>query len=108
MRQCDFVMTSSERSTNGTVKFAFEFYVNTRHVMAAVGRAWPHPRGANVMFCLFKPDDYFDIDWRRQAGAGPVFLIHDVDNLRYLFGEIVAVQARESDAASDLRKDPNA
>jgi len=55
---------------------------------------------ANAMFWLFKPDDYFDIDWRRQAGAGPVFLnlIHDVDNLRYLFGEIVAVQARESGA----------
>jgi predicted dehydrogenase len=55
---------------------------------------------ANAMFWLFKPDDYFDIDWRRQAGAGPVFLnlIHDVDNLRYLFGDIVAVQARESNA----------
>ncbi|OBZ94999.1 oxidoreductase [Pararhizobium polonicum] len=55
---------------------------------------------ANAMFWLFKPDDYFDIGWRRQAGAGPVFvnLIHDVDNLRYLFGDIVAVQARESNA----------
>ncbi len=55
---------------------------------------------ANAMFWLFKPEDYFDIDWRRQAGAGPVFLnlIHDVDNLRYLFGDIVAVQARESSA----------
>ncbi|MBB5535860.1 putative dehydrogenase [Rhizobium giardinii] len=53
---------------------------------------------ANAMFWLFKPDDYFNIDWRRQAGAGPVFLnlIHDVDNLRYLLGDIVAVQARES------------
>jgi predicted dehydrogenase len=55
---------------------------------------------AQAMFWLFKPDEYFDIDWRRQAGAGPVFLnlIHDVDNLRYLFGDIVAVQARESNA----------
>lgn len=54
----------------------------------------------NAMFWLFKPDNYFDIPWRRQSGAGPVFLnlIHDVDNLRYLFGEIVAVQARESNA----------
>ena len=52
------------------------------------------------MFWLFKPDDYFDIEWRRQKGAGPVFLnlIHDVDNLRYLFGEVVSVQARESNA----------
>lgn len=55
---------------------------------------------ANAMFWLFKPDDYFDIGWRRQAGAGPIFLnlIHDVDNLRYLFGDIAAVQARESNA----------
>jgi predicted dehydrogenase len=55
---------------------------------------------ANAMFWLFKPDDYFDIDWRRQAGAGPVFLnlIHDIDTLRYLFGDIVAVQARDSSA----------
>ncbi|MEK1855228.1 MAG: Gfo/Idh/MocA family oxidoreductase [Phyllobacterium sp.] len=54
----------------------------------------------NAMFWLFKPDDYFDIGWRRQKGAGPVFLnlIHDVDNLRYLFGEVVSVQARESNA----------
>ncbi|WP_040678772.1 Gfo/Idh/MocA family protein [Rhizobium mesoamericanum] len=54
----------------------------------------------NAMFWLFKPDDYFDISWRRERGAGPVFLnlIHDVDNLRYLFGDVVAVQARESNA----------
>jgi len=54
----------------------------------------------NAMFWLFKPDDYFDVEWRRQAGAGPVFLnlIHDIDNLRYLFGEVVSVQARESNA----------
>ncbi len=34
-------------------------------------------------------------------GAGPVFLnliLHDVDNLRYLLGEVVAVQAVESNA----------
>jgi len=49
---------------------------------------------------FFKPDDYFDIPWRREKGAGPVFinLIHDVDNLRYLCGEIVSVQAMESNA----------
>lgn len=55
---------------------------------------------ANAMFWLFKPDDYFDIGWRREKGAGPVFLnlIHDVDNLRYLLGDVTAVSARESNA----------
>ena len=51
-------------------------------------------------FWLFKPDDYFDVAWRRQAGAGPVLinLIHDLDLLRYLCGEIVSVQAMASNA----------
>ena len=58
------------------------------------------PVVANAMFWLCKPDDYFDIGWRREKGAGPVFLnlIHDVDNLRYLLGEVAAVTARESNA----------
>lgn len=52
----------------------------------------------NAQFWLYKPDDYFEQDWRRKAGAGPVFinLIHDVDLIRHLCGEIIAVQATES------------
>ncbi len=44
---------------------------------------------------LYKPDDYFDVAWRTQPGAGPVFinLIHDVDLMRHLVGEVEAVQA---------------
>lgn len=47
-----------------------------------------------------KPDDYFDTAWRRSVGAGPVFLnlIHDIDILRHLVGEIVEVQAFEANA----------
>src|SRR4051812_47063854 len=51
--------------------------------------------------CWFhKPDEYFTVAWRREKGAGPVFLnlIHDVDLLRHLCGEVVAVQAMESNA----------
>ena len=42
------------------------------------------------MFWLYKPDDYFEAEWRRQEGAGPVFLnlIHDIDLLRHLVGEV--------------------
>jgi predicted dehydrogenase len=51
-------------------------------------------------FWLMKPDDYFAPAWRRSKGAGPVFLnlIHDIDLFRYLCGEIVCVQAQESNA----------
>ncbi|WP_417414569.1 Gfo/Idh/MocA family protein [Hoeflea sp.] len=52
------------------------------------------------MFWLMKPDDYFETGWRRQPGGGPVFLnlIHDIDLLRHLIGEIVSVQALVSNA----------
>lgn len=47
---------------------------------------------------LFKPDPYFDVTWRREKGAGPILtnLIHDVDLLRYLCGDISFVQAAQS------------
>lgn len=47
---------------------------------------------------LYKPDDYFNVKWRTRPGAGPVFinLIHDIDLLRYLVGEVVFVQAADS------------
>lgn len=50
---------------------------------------------------LYKPDAYFDVAWRRQQGAGPVFinLIHDIDSLRHLVGEVQSVQAIEASQA---------
>lgn len=50
---------------------------------------------------LHKPAAYFDAAWRRDgAGGGPVLInaVHDVDSLRMLAGDIVAVQARCSNA----------
>ena len=49
----------------------------------------------NALFLIRKPDDYFDVAWRREPGGGPLLinLIHDIDTLRYVCGDIVAVQA---------------
>jgi len=49
---------------------------------------------------FLKPDDYFDVAWRREAGGGPVLinLIHDIDDLRFICGEIVAIEAMTSSA----------
>ncbi len=53
------------------------------------------------MFWLYKPDDYFDGEWRRKPGAGPVYinLIHDIDLMRHLVGEVTSVRAIQSSAA---------
>ena len=61
-------------------------------------------------FWLMKPDDYFDVAWRRAAGAGPILmnLIHDIDLLRYLVGEITSVQAITSDAVRGFANEETA
>jgi predicted dehydrogenase len=50
-----------------------------------------------------KPAGYFDVGdgWRRQPGGGPVLLnlVHDVNNLQSLAGEVVRVHATTSHAA---------
>lgn len=64
----------------------------------------------NAQFWLYKPEDYFAETWRRQPGAGPVFinLIHDIDLLRHLCGEIVRVDARQSSAARSFEVEDTA
>lgn len=52
----------------------------------------------SAMFTLYKPDDYFNVRWRQEPGGGPILinLIHDLDNLRFICGEIESVYAAAS------------
>lgn len=49
---------------------------------------------------FMKPDDYFEAEWRRRQGAGPVYLnlIHDIDLLQHFCGPVASVHAMESNA----------
>ena len=54
----------------------------------------------NLTWVIRKPDRYFDLAWRREPGGGPVMinLVHEIDALRYVIGDIVAVRAMTSNA----------
>ena len=72
-----------------------------RHAIATgrIGRI----AAVDCVWAMRKHDAYFDADWRRtRPGGGPVLinLIHDVDLLRHLCGEIVRVYA---EGGSELR-----
>jgi predicted dehydrogenase len=48
---------------------------------------------ASMIWCMNKPDAYFDVPWRAGREGSPVMinLVHEVDLLRHLFGDPVHV-----------------
>jgi predicted dehydrogenase len=74
--------------------------VMTRARALVASGALGRPVCVTVLCTWLKPADYFDVAWRRREGGGPVLinLIHDIDQLRDLWGEIATVQAMASNA----------
>lgn len=65
---------------------------------------------ASFHYMIYKNDSYFDVEWRRKKGAGPILvnLVHDIDLLRYLIGEIDAVQGLSSSSARGFETEDSA
>jgi predicted dehydrogenase len=58
---------------------------------------------ATILYTFLKPTPYFDMAWRRDpAAGGPILinLIHEIDLVRHLLGEIESLQAI---ASNDVR-----
>ena len=54
-----------------------------------------------------KADDYYDPDWRKNWEAGPVLtnLIHEMDSLRYICGEVESINAEVSHDVRNWEKE---
>lgn len=85
------VLTGHHRRYNPLIGKALEIVRSGRlgEVTSVQAQTW-----------FFKPESYFEPDWRRRPGAGPVYtnLIHDVDLMQAFCGPIAAVQAMEAGA----------
>ena len=63
--------------------------------------------GLSGIWALRKDKEYFSPDWRKEINAGPVItnLIHDIDYLRFIFGEISEVSAFSSNSVNNFEKE---
>jgi len=54
-----------------------------------------------------KHAEYYEPNWRRQWQAGPILtnLIHDIDLLRYLLGDLVSISAETSNIVQGFEKE---
>lgn len=64
----------------------------------------------SMHYMIYKHDEYFDVEWRRKKGAGPIMvnLVHDVDLMRWLIGDAVEVQGMQSSAARGFETEDSA
>lgn len=76
------------------------FTLSARELLDRIGA----PVAVQALWSLRKHNSYYDIQWRRAAGAGPLMtnLSHEIDLIRFLLGDIAEVQAMTSSARRGL------
>ena len=63
--------------------------------------------GVTGIWAVRKADSYFEPEWRKQRTSGPVLinLIHEIDTLRYVCGEVASLSAKVSKGIRDHPKE---
>ncbi len=76
------------------------FSIAAREALAMIGT----PVGVQGLWSLRKHDSYYEAEWRRQPGAGPLMtnLSHEIDLMRFLLGDMTEVSALLSSARRGL------
>jgi len=94
------LLVGQHRRYNNVVKLATAVVAND------IGRLV----ATDAMVTMRKPDSYYEPEWRRSAGAGPLLvnLIHEVDLQRVVCGEIESVQAVSARVGRDFELDDTA
>ncbi|MFA6265068.1 MAG: Gfo/Idh/MocA family oxidoreductase [Pseudolabrys sp.] len=71
--------------------------IKTARAMVAGGELGRLVSGT-ILAAFLKPPGYFEMAWRRQMGGGPILinLVHEIDLVRHVCGEIATVQALSS------------
>lgn len=74
------------------------------------GRAIGSLIGVSLLWAVKKPDPYYNTVWRTRVGGGPILtnLIHEIDTLRYICGEIISVYAATSSATRGFEVEDSA
>ncbi|QDC08673.1 Gfo/Idh/MocA family oxidoreductase [Oceanicola sp. D3] len=72
------------------------FSIAAREALADIGELV----GVQGLWSLRKHDSYYDVDWRRAPGAGPLLtnLTHEIDLLRFFVGDMTEATALLSSA----------
>lgn len=96
------VMTGHHRRFNPIILKARDLVASAR---------FGHLVQGSVLCSLRKEDAYFDVEWRRTPGVGGPLLInmiHEIDLLRFLFGEIETVTGITSNRERGLEVEDTA